>query len=143
MELIILITLYFLYITLEYLYNKSINHTKEPELGKYVEQKQYDNPFTERKEFYISYLKSDTWSLLRLFIFDIRDGKCEQCNTTIDKYNLFNVHHITYERLGSERLSDLALLCMECHEKIHKFHPKNNKFYPLLTKEQFVDMSVD
>lgn len=143
MELIILIALWLIYTVLNYLYEKSAKHTKEPKIGKYVEQKQYTNHFTERKELYISYLKSDTWKLLRLFIFDIRNGKCEQCNTQLHKHSLFHVHHITYERLGSEKISDLSLLCFECHEKVHKFHGKTNKFYPLLTKQQFDDMSAD
>ena len=31
-----------------------------------------------------------------------------------------DVHHLTYERLGKERLDDLQALCRKCHEQKHK-----------------------
>lgn len=30
------------------------------------------------------------------------------------------VHHLTYERVGDERLKDLTLLCLPCHAMIHE-----------------------
>lgn len=30
------------------------------------------------------------------------------------------LHHRTYARMGAERLSDLVLLCGDCHEKCHQ-----------------------
>jgi 5-methylcytosine-specific restriction endonuclease McrA len=31
------------------------------------------------------------------------------------------VHHLTYERLGEERLTDLVALCRSCHEREHAY----------------------
>jgi len=44
--------------------------------------------------------------------------RCEKCG--ISKWSKpLEVHHLTYDRLGRERLSDLQVLCAECHEKLH------------------------
>jgi hypothetical protein len=32
------------------------------------------------------------------------------------------VHHLTYERLGNEHLSDVIVLCLACHGKEHPHH---------------------
>jgi hypothetical protein len=32
----------------------------------------------------------------------------------------FHLHHVTYQRLGAERLSDLVMVCRLCHESIHE-----------------------
>jgi len=29
------------------------------------------------------------------------------------------VHHLTYDRLGDERMDDLEVLCPDCHRKAH------------------------
>lgn len=61
------------------------------------------------------YLKTSAWQEMRQKVFR-RDGfVCVACG---ESKNL-NVHHITYERLGAEELSDLVTLCQRCHENVH------------------------
>lgn len=68
--------------------------------------------------YYQIYLKSWHWKFLRwrkitwAFIFK---GKvaCEKCGST---KNII-IHHITYEHIGHERLSDLQLICMAHHRR--------------------------
>lgn len=174
MEALILILLWLLYIILDYLYRKSTSgkvRVSEPEkisrtfddshiieasdlsdiaddhirnIQDIIDSNANSIDFKEKRKFYLEYLASDKWKLLRQFVFELRDGKCEQCGKQFKSHKeSYHCHHVSYERLGSEKLSDLSLLCNECHTKVHKFHPKNNKFYPLLTKEQFNDMSAD
>ncbi len=51
-------------------------------------------------------------------------GKCERCGKKYSRRNWeAHVHHLTYERLGDERLDDVRVLCLECHGKQH---PKHN-----------------
>lgn len=45
----------------------------------------------------------------------VRDGGCRGCGT-VDN---LHVHHLTYERLGRELLTDLVTLCAGCHRKQH------------------------
>lgn len=68
------------------------------------------------KGWYAAYLKTRHWHELRRQVFE-RDGhKCTRCpNRT-----RLEVHHLTYERLGDELLSDLTTLCYDCHRAIHK-----------------------
>jgi hypothetical protein len=35
-----------------------------------------------------------------------------------------HVHHIDYDRIGDERFSDLMVVCVPCHRKLHKFIDK-------------------
>lgn len=67
------------------------------------------------KEEYAKYLDSDWWQNLRRLAIERADAHCAICGS---EENL-NAHHNTYERLGHERLSDLVVLCQECHELYH------------------------
>ena len=69
---------------------------------------------------YKAYLASPTWKLRRQAYIDSRftSNDCYCCGR---KYQPgFNLHHLTYERLGCERLNDLRMVCAPCHEEIHK-----------------------
>jgi len=62
------------------------------------------------------YLKTPEWARLRRLVMARSDGVCERCHRKAD---VWNVHHLTYERLGCELLTDLVLLCRRCHQSIH------------------------
>lgn len=65
---------------------------------------------------YADYLRSDMWRWKRNKLFAMRGRKCEKCGET----KLLHIHHLTYERLGHERFTDLMILCSNCHKKVHK-----------------------
>jgi 5-methylcytosine-specific restriction endonuclease McrA len=73
------------------------------------------------KSTYRTYLKSAVWQSKRAQVL-FRDGG--QCTGMVDgrrccvRWNL-EVHHLTYERFGRERLSDLQTLCEACHQAAH------------------------
>lgn len=64
------------------------------------------------------YLKSLHWQFLRWrkrmwTLLTKGVVNCEKCgNKTSLQY-----HHITYNRIGHERLSDLQIICSRCHRK--------------------------
>lgn len=64
---------------------------------------------------YDEYLKSPHWIEIREKRKEIDNHKCVLCEA-VDN---LNVHHITYDRLGYERISDLITLCSNCHTKVH------------------------
>ena len=85
---------------------------------------EYNNLSTAKKNFnyinspyykYCEYLNSQEWKGKRDLALK-RDGyKCQKCKIkTAD-----DVHHLTYENLGNEKLSDLLSVCRECHIRIH------------------------
>ena len=66
---------------------------------------------------YSQYLKSKHWQELRKKIYSERK-RCEICGKELKKYN---IHHLTYERIGNEKEEDLMLLCPKCHKALHNF----------------------
>jgi 5-methylcytosine-specific restriction endonuclease McrA len=66
---------------------------------------------------YRAYLASDHWSDLRRRYWQSRLPKC--CYACGSKGHL-DLHHRTYKRVGNERLTDLTLVCRECHQRIHE-----------------------
>ena len=65
---------------------------------------------------YNAYIKSSTWKNIRKTLFKLRGEKCEKCG--FGSYKL-HIHHLTYERLGHKRLTDLQILCEQCHDAAH------------------------
>lgn len=63
------------------------------------------------------YLASAQWKARRADIM-ARRPECERCGRSRYETTLY-VHHLNYKRLGSERDSDLAVLCREHHLLAH------------------------
>lgn len=69
-------------------------------------------------EKYESVLRSERWTkYVRPLIFKRANGVCERCGST----DGLAVHHVTYQNLGSEPLSDLLLLCARCHDVADRY----------------------
>lgn len=91
----------------------------------------YESDFSQEK--YDKYLLTEEWTTLKATRLMIDDFKCQQCDISITM-KTSHCHHVSYIRLGNEKLSDLLSLCPSCHNKIHEYYGKNAKFYPLLQK---------
>lgn len=61
---------------------------------------------------YTDYLQSPEWRAKREKALRFAGYRCQLCNSPKN----LQVHHRTYERLGNERLSDLTVLCADCHD---------------------------
>lgn len=62
---------------------------------------------------YVEHIRSPKWRKLRQQILARCSGLCERCGKIPKR---FEVHHLTYDRLGDERLTDLIALCNDpCH----------------------------
>lgn len=121
----------------KYTYNKeeSINQIKKRVSNRIRAQKNLlAQKQKEWQEKYDEYMKSEMWQNLRMIIFNRDYCQCRQCHKELNKDN-FHCHHITYERFKFEAVDDLVTLCPECHEKIHEFHGKDAKYYPLINKD--------
>lgn len=68
---------------------------------------------------YLSVLRSPRWHQLRTRLLAERGRRCEACKKTKGAGVPFSLelHHLTYERLGAERDTDVQLLCDICHAK--------------------------
>lgn len=65
---------------------------------------------------YKEYLQTEEWKILRRLVIQRAQRRCEWCRRPDQEWN---VHHLTYERRGYENLSDLVLLCRDCHAAEH------------------------
>jgi 5-methylcytosine-specific restriction endonuclease McrA len=67
---------------------------------------------------YSDYLRSDHWADVkrRYRASKLNKGRCHSCR----EKKPCDLHHRTYKRLGEERLTDLFLLCRDCHSELHR-----------------------
>jgi len=72
---------------------------------------------------YSDYLDSRVWRSKRRAVRRRANYRCEECGTMEALFPYgpkFNVHHLRYPKvLGTEPLTDLVLLCPDCHAKKH------------------------
>jgi hypothetical protein len=65
---------------------------------------------------YDEYLASSRWQRLKLAALNNAEYRCQLC----DRSKKLQVHHRSYERLGSDNEArDLVVLCERCHRKFH------------------------
>jgi len=67
------------------------------------------------KDRYHAYLKTPEWKTIAARKIKQARGRCQLCNGS----EFLSVHHRTYERIFKEQLTDLIVLCNECHKKHH------------------------
>jgi 5-methylcytosine-specific restriction endonuclease McrA len=63
------------------------------------------------------YLRGAEWQRLRFEALELADYKCQLCGR---QNRVLDVHHNTYRRVGRERVSDLVVLCRDCHYRYHE-----------------------
>lgn len=73
-------------------------------------------------ERYADYLASDHWQTIRREYAESDLPQRCACGAVYE-----SLHHLTYERLGSEWLGDLEPLCDSCHRKAHHRRPTRRK----------------
>lgn len=66
---------------------------------------------------YAEYLTTRHWQQTRYRALQRAGYRCEECRAT--NTVTLDVHHLTYERRGCERDTDLRVLCRACHDKTH------------------------
>ena len=64
---------------------------------------------------YSRYIQSPEWAAVRKAKFQQAGTRCQECGGD----ERLEVHHLTYDRLGHERLEDLQVLCHWCHMREH------------------------
>jgi hypothetical protein len=80
---------------------------------------------------YKSYLASKKWFDRRDKYFKTHAKRCRACASKAK----IHLHHMTYERLGSERDTDLIALCEVCHTNVHKLHKNSTKSLRWVTQQ--------
>jgi 5-methylcytosine-specific restriction endonuclease McrA len=81
---------------------------------------------------YDKYLETPYWQEFRkqAFAEQLKRLGCNCCTRCQKSAVLLHVHHFTYERLGKELISDVEIICGECHDKEHGRDEKTRaRFY--------------
>lgn len=65
---------------------------------------------------YSDYLLTNHWKETRKTAIKHHGNKCHDCGADRN----LEVHHLTYKRLGREKMRDLQVLCYNCHRLRHK-----------------------
>lgn len=76
---------------------------------------------------YEKYLESPHWQELRKWKLEqqrkeLGYNSCEKCGErpqVVTREAALHIHHLTYERLGEERIEDVTIICRPCHDKEH------------------------
>lgn len=89
---------------------------KDPAFRRYLSHGTPAPGLTPRRERYRQYLRSEHWHIFRETVLAKRGRLCQQCKIPSISVDL---HHLTYERLGEERESDVEVLCRPCHDIRH------------------------
>lgn len=79
---------------------------------------------------YYTYINSPEWWSVRQRKVKSSNFQCEVCSSNAN----LNVHHLTYVRLGSEKDSDLMVLCRGCHTMSHDLWKKMPKIPPAMVR---------
>ncbi len=82
-----------------------------------------------RREDREKYYASREWAVLKEAVRARSGGKCERCGIGSHEAT----HHLTYERLGNEELSDLMAVCEACHRFLSGLSnkdPCDRSWYP-------------
>lgn len=79
---------------------------------------------------YDDYLMSPHWTGFRERYRAERPTKCRLCHRTDTQ-----LHHVTYERLGCEKLDDVVPLCRTHHVAVHEWLVESGKKFVRHTKE--------
>ncbi len=80
------------------------------------------------KEEYQEYLKSDHWKKTKARKLTERNYRCERCGSPY----MLCVHHLNYDRLWKELMTDLKVYCDYCHKTVHGIPTGNQR--PIIPK---------
>lgn len=67
------------------------------------------------------YYATSTWRKKRQLKLKLHDNTCDICGASAVNKTEMHVHHLKYDRYGGdERMSDLQVLCVDCHRDHHR-----------------------
>lgn len=64
---------------------------------------------------YLAYIRSPLWRKRRKALIQERNHTCGKCGLFRFGAGELQVHHLTYDRLGHEKDTDMLVVCRHCH----------------------------
>lgn len=99
-------------------YEIAVKQSKENKQDKEARRrvKKYGKDMDLAGMHYSLFLQTEYWKKFAAYARKKAEYICQDCGAMGVS---LHVHHLTYERRGKERLSDVKVLCKSCHEKVH------------------------
>lgn len=69
---------------------------------------------------YDVYLRTAHWERMRAIVIRAYGARCRWCQNQYGDDAPIHIHHLTYEHLGYEDITDLIPLCANCHARWHR-----------------------
>lgn len=92
---------------------------RDDEWKNYVGRREFFEKGADGRSAYHQYLSSDEWRARRKAKLKDAEYHCERCGAVHSKGVQLHVHHRTYKRVTREKLTDLEVLCADCHRREH------------------------
>ena len=74
------------------------------------------------------HMQSEYWKNLKQKRWEIAGGVCERCK----QFPCTDLHHLHYQNLLEEDISEVVYLCRACHQHIHdKFGYSRHEHFPI------------
>lgn len=74
---------------------------------------------------YYRYINSPAWAAKRAAFHASSHPHSKRCYVCQRPHRRgWQVHHLTYKRLGYESFDDLTIACPDCHDAIHEYHQR-------------------
>lgn len=83
---------------------------------------------------YETYIRSPEWKEKRKKAFQILGRKCHKCPET----KRLHVHHLTYDNLYNESVSDVEIVCETCHP-VADYQRADKKGYDTYLRNRYGD----
>lgn len=77
---------------------------------------------------YKAYIQSNAWKVFRASVIAAADERCQRCGDYADR---LEIHHLHYDTIGQENLSDVLVVCPPCHAVVDPQRTKGKRLiYP-------------
>ena len=98
----------------------------------------FGNPFMSAED-KLKHMQGEYWANLKALKIEFTQHRCELCFSP----NHLHLHHLTYQRLGCERVDDVVLLCYTCHQLQHDHYGYDRlTIYKPLIKPKLVNHKI-
>lgn len=98
----------------------------------------FGNPFMSAED-KLKHMQGEYWANLKALKIEFTQHRCELCFSP----HYLHLHHLTYQRLGCERIDDVVLLCYKCHQLQHDHYGYDRlTIYKPLIKPKLVNPKI-
>jgi len=101
------------------MYREKLKKIKAERIAERKANKLTKAQWEERQVKRKAYMRTPQWLKLKQDVLDFQNQRCGHCKVIVD-LGTTDLHHMTYERLFNEEITDMKALCKKCHHNYHQ-----------------------